>query len=422
MAIRNAEATTKTMARATANPDAAQFVVLSSSVKRPWEKASDKGRFSTPQVFVVSPTGRIYAQHTRVRPESMSDVSDSLAKMMNVSAAAKPTGGNGGAVASNVKKDYIDFDVEDMDGNKFNVFKESAGKFIIFDFWATWCPPCRKIIPQLVAFYNKHKADGVMVYGITDDKRDKVKSYVASNNITYGQIYAESSSPIYRKLGSLSPEGSIAHIPTLIVIGPTGEKIHAEVGASENLTNELEDLLAKNKPGATGSAGSSDEIVGGKRTPEPGKTEKADTKNLDITVEKFDGKKVNLAKDYAGKFVVIDMWATWCPPCREAIPLLAEFYNENKSNGVVVVGIDCDKDDARKAEKYVEDKKIPYPCFMGDDEVKKKLGAMTPEGKITGIPTLIVIGPKGDILDVHVGFSPSLKSILERLLAANPVR
>jgi len=66
--------------------------------------------------------------------------------------------------------------------------------------------------------------------------------------------------------------------------------------------------------------------------------------NLDFTVKDMNGAKVRLA-DYKGKVILVNFWATWCPPCIEEIPSLNEFQRRFAGSGVVVLGVSVDKDE-----------------------------------------------------------------------------
>src|SRR5262249_59973090 len=83
----------------------------------------------------------------------------------------------------------------------------------------------------------------------------------------------------------------------------------------------------------------------------------------------LDGKKVSLA-DYKGKVVIVDLWGTWCPPCREEIPHFVDLYRKYHASGLEIVGINYEMvagDEAReKVRKYVKENDIPYPCLIGD--------------------------------------------------------
>ncbi len=110
------------------------------------------------------------------------------------------------------------------------------------------------------------------------------------------------------------------------------------------------------------------------------------------------GNVVTLA-DYEGKVVVLDLWATWCPPCRVEIPFLVELYEEHKDVGLVVVGIGLDDGGANVLKPFVEQNGITYPILVGNRGVGQAY-------QLQGIPTTFILDRNGRIAAKHVGFSP----------------
>lgn len=118
----------------------------------------------------------------------------------------------------------------------------------------------------------------------------------------------------------------------------------------------------------------------------------------DFSLKSVDGKTVKLS-DYKGKVVIIDFWATWCPPCRKGIPDLISIQNEFKDK-VVIIGISLDREKTIKdVPGFVKSYGINYPVVYGDDKV------VTDYGGIQSIPTAFVIDKNGNIADSHVGLT-----------------
>jgi len=109
----------------------------------------------------------------------------------------------------------------------------------------------------------------------------------------------------------------------------------------------------------------------------------------------LDGKKQRLA-DYRGKWVVVNYWATWCPPCKEEIPELIMFHEKHKAKDAVVVGIDMEEIDRKTLSLFVDDYMISYPVATYDKS--------TPVlGPVPGLPTTYLINPQGEVVGRQVG-------------------
>ena len=86
--------------------------------------------------------------------------------------------------ADDARRRHIDFTLTDLQGKAWNL-KELRGKVVLVNFWATWCPPCRKEIPDLEMLYNRFKGQGLVILAISDEELDKVKPFIGERNVTY---------------------------------------------------------------------------------------------------------------------------------------------------------------------------------------------------------------------------------------------
>jgi thiol-disulfide isomerase/thioredoxin len=118
------------------------------------------------------------------------------------------------------------------------------------------------------------------------------------------------------------------------------------------------------------------------------------------------GKEHKLA-DYKGKVVVMDFWATWCGPCRAAMPGVQAIHDKYKAKGVAVFGLDCWE--SGDAPGYMREQKFTYGLLMKADDVAGKYG-------VSGIPTICVVGPDGRILYLQTGFEgeEAVEAAIER--------
>jgi len=112
----------------------------------------------------------------------------------------------------------------------------------------------------------------------------------------------------------------------------------------------------------------------------------------------LNGKSVKLA-DFKGKVVILDFWATWCPPCRAEIPHFIELQNQYGAKGLQIVGISVDRTGVGSVAEFAKDQNINYPILMADQNVGHLYG------DLPYIPTTFVIDPQGNIVHKHVGFT-----------------
>lgn len=117
---------------------------------------------------------------------------------------------------------------------------------------------------------------------------------------------------------------------------------------------------------------------------------------MDFELPDIAGKKHRLS-DYRGKWVVVNYWATWCPPCLTEIPELQDFHDSHANGDAVVLGINFEDIDPRTLQNFVEDYFISYPVL------REMPGRSSVMGGIPGLPTTFVISPEGEILARQVG-------------------
>ncbi|ACM60986.1 peroxiredoxin [Caldicellulosiruptor bescii] len=106
-----------------------------------------------------------------------------------------------------------------------------------------------------------------------------------------------------------------------------------------------------------------------------------------------DGKEYSLS-DFRGKKVVLNFFATWCPPCRAEIPDFERFYRENED--VVLIGINI-QEDKTTVEEFLSSMGVTYPVLLDRD------GKISAQFGIEGIPTTFLIDEKGKVIAKNVG-------------------
>ncbi len=106
--------------------------------------------------------------------------------------------------------------------------------------------------------------------------------------------------------------------------------------------------------------------------------------------------KVHKLSEYKGKWVLVNFWATWCPPCLEEIPDLVALH-ENKKNKLVVIGVAMDYRDPKEVLTFAEQQMISYPIVLGDSH------SVAEVGPVRGLPTTYLFDPQGKVVAYNVG-------------------
>jgi peroxiredoxin len=86
--------------------------------------------------------------------------------------------------ADNARRQQADFTLTELGGKTWTL-KEQRGKVVVLNFWATWCPPCRKEMPDLETLYKQFKDQGLVILAISDEDAGKVRPFVAEQKVTY---------------------------------------------------------------------------------------------------------------------------------------------------------------------------------------------------------------------------------------------
>jgi thiol-disulfide isomerase/thioredoxin len=106
---------------------------------------------------------------------------------------------------------------------------------------------------------------------------------------------------------------------------------------------------------------------------------------------------VHRLADYQGKWVIVNYWATWCPPCLEEVPDLVNLYDQRRGKDVMVIGVVFEFNNIDEVEKFVDDMLMSYPVVLGNVQVAAEIGP----AEI--LPTTYIYNPRGELVKIRRG-------------------
>lgn len=125
----------------------------------------------------------------------------------------------------------------------------------------------------------------------------------------------------------------------------------------------------------------------------------------DFELKSLTGETVKLA-DLRGQAVLVNLWATWCPPCREEMPALEKMYNEYSDQGFIVLGVNMTRqDDAQAVGPFVEKYRITFPILLDEN------GNMGNAYQMKSLPSSYFVNRDGVITEVVIG-GPMAEALL----------
>jgi peroxiredoxin len=108
-------------------------------------------------------------------------------------------------------------------------------------------------------------------------------------------------------------------------------------------------------------------------------------------LERLGGGRARL-EDYRGKLLLLDFWATWCPPCVLEIPEIDAFWREHRERGVEVLAISIEGGRAEALSAWVAENGMAYPVALGSEELARRYGA-------NAFPFHVLVSPDGRVLE-----------------------
>lgn len=131
-----------------------------------------------------------------------------------------------------------------------------------------------------------------------------------------------------------------------------------------------------------------------------------------LILKDIQGRYIRLS-DYRGKVVLVNFWATWCPPCRTEIPYLIKLQRDYRSRGLQVIGITYPPQKLAQVRRFVRRAKVNYPVGLGTEKTMSRF--TTTET----LPITVVIGTDGRVRDIIKGillpeeFEQKIKPLLK---------
>ncbi len=133
----------------------------------------------------------------------------------------------------------------------------------------------------------------------------------------------------------------------------------------------------------------------------------------DFVLKDIEGNNVQLSQ-YRGKIVVLEFWATWCPPCKATIPELIALQKKYAARGLVVLGVSIDEGEGlpSKLSAFSKGHNINYPILLGDENISKSYG-------IFSVPSTFLIGKDQKIIMAYRGYVDGLDTLISKHIDKN---
>jgi thiol-disulfide isomerase/thioredoxin len=136
----------------------------------------------------------------------------------------------------------------------------------------------------------------------------------------------------------------------------------------------------------------------------------------DVTVRTMEGDTISLARS-TGDVLLVNFWATWCPPCRKEIPDLVSLQTDLGPEGLTVIGVATDDEGREVVRPFVNEHGVNYPIVIDSTQTLQ-----SELGPVYGLPTTLLINPKGQVVKRVVGIFPAdrYRPVLHRMLESAP--
>ncbi len=138
----------------------------------------------------------------------------------------------------------------------------------------------------------------------------------------------------------------------------------------------------------------------------------------DIKFIDLDGNE-SMLSDYKGKWVIVNLWATWCPPCLVEIPDLIMFHEAHKDKDAIVIGVNYEDIAISKVKAFAEEQMINFPIVRFEGKMD---GITSPFGRVYGLPATYMVAPDGQVVAARTGMvdQKMLEGFMAKYTEMNP--
>ncbi len=138
---------------------------------------------------------------------------------------------------------------------------------------------------------------------------------------------------------------------------------------------------------------------------------------INLPLKNVDGSEQNL-NDFKGNWLVVNFWATWCPPCIAEMPDLQSFHDKHVDKGAMVIGINAENLPQEQLLIFLDTYSITYPVYYGEKVLDSELGS------VSGLPTTFLVSPQGNVEARQVGSvtSEMIEKFIEKWEAKQPAQ
>ena len=320
-----------------------------------------------------------------------------------------------------IGKQALDFQVTDLKGETLSL-EQYRGQVVLLDFWATWCGPCIAEIPNVKRTYEKYKDQKFQIIGISLDRSiTPLEEYIEKEKL--GWLHH------WDNIGKVANLYKVRSIPSTFLID--GEGVIRKTNLrGHTLEHVVADLVKENlaKPAKTPEEGSQSQSIPATKILKQDTTSQKDEspKSLrtdpsewvgkpapNFQVTDLKGEELSL-KDFHGKVVLLDFWATWCGPCIAEMPKIKKTYEKYKDQNFQIIGISLDRS-KEPLEAYIEEEGLAWLQYWDESRKLRTLYG------VWGIPSAFLIDGEGIIRKASLG-GFDVETAVAELIKENPAK